>query len=54
MVEAGKDATKYGLYSKQGFRTIDTCDYIDKQILPVSEGMYTVTDGQKSPRQIEL
>lgn len=43
MVEASKDATKWGLYSKQGFRTVDTCDYVDKTKFPDFEGMYIVT-----------
>ena len=43
MVEASKDATKYGLYSKQGFRTVDTWNYIDEQKFPGFEGMYLVT-----------
>lgn len=43
MVEASKDAAKYGLYSKQGFRIVDTFDYIDGQKFPGFEGMYVVT-----------
>ena len=43
MVEASKDAANYGLYLKQGFRTIDTYDYIDKERFPGFEGMYIVT-----------
>ena len=43
MVEASKYAANYGLYSKQGFRTIDTYDYVDKQRFPGFEGMYIVT-----------
>ena len=43
MVEASKEATKYGLYSKQGFRTIDTHDYIDEEKFPGLEGTYIVT-----------
>ena len=43
MVEASKDAANYGLYSKQGFRTIDTCDYVDQQRFPGFEGIYIVT-----------
>ncbi|KAF6218267.1 hypothetical protein HO133_006229 [Letharia lupina] len=42
MVEASKDATQYGLYSKQGFRIVDTYDYIDEQKFPGFEGMYVV------------
>ena len=43
MVEASKDATKYGLYSKQGFRPIDTCNYVDEEKFPGFAGMYIVT-----------
>ncbi len=43
MVEASKDAAKFGLYSKQGFRVVDTCDYVDEQKFPGFEGMYVVT-----------
>lgn len=49
MVEASKDAAKFGLYSKQGFRTVDTYEYVDKTKFPDFEGMYVVTmvrDGQ--------
>ena len=43
MVEASRDAAAYGLYSKQGFRAIDTYDYVDEQRFPGYEGMYIVT-----------
>lgn len=43
IVEASKDAAKYGLYSKQGFRTVDTYDYVDKTKFPDFEGMHVVT-----------
>lgn len=43
MVEASKDAAKYGLYSKQGFRIVDTYEYIDGEKFPGFEGMYVVT-----------
>ena len=43
MVEASKDAAAYGLYSKQGFRVIDTYDYVDEQKFPGYEGMHVVT-----------
>ena len=50
MVEASRDATKWGLYSKQGFRAVDTYNYVDKTKFPDFEGMYVVTmvrDAQK-------
>lgn len=53
MVEASKDAAKYGLYSKQGFRTVDTCDYVDELKFPGFEGMYVVT-AVREARQVEL
>lgn len=43
MVEASKEATNYGLYSKHGFRTIDTYDYVDEEKYPGFGGMYVVT-----------
>lgn len=43
MVEASKDAAKYGLYSRQGFRIIDTHDYVDETVFPGFEGLYVVT-----------
>lgn len=53
MVEASKDAAKYGLYSKQGFRTVDTCDYVDELKFPGFEGMYVVT-AVREARQVKL
>ena len=43
VVEASKDATNYGLYSKHGFRTIDTYNYVDEEKYPGFGGMYVVT-----------
>lgn len=43
MVEASKDAARFGLYSKQGFRIVDTYDYVDEQKFPGFEGLYIVT-----------
>lgn len=43
VVEASKDATDYGLYSKQGFWVVDTYDYVDEQNIPGFDGMYVVT-----------
>ena len=43
IVEASKEATMYGLYSKQGFRTIDSYDYIDENKFSGFEGVHLVT-----------
>ena len=43
MVEASKEATMYGLYSKHGFRTIDSYYYIDEKKFPDFEGVHLVT-----------
>lgn len=51
MVEASKDAASYGLYSKQGFRMVDTCDYVEEQKFPGYEGMYVVTMVRDAPQR---
>ena len=33
----------YGLYSKQGFRTIDSYEYIDEKNFPDFQGVHLVT-----------
>ena len=43
MVEASKDAAMFGLYLKQGFRVVDTYDYVDEQTFPGFEGLHAVT-----------